>query len=82
MSLVSFIVVFLIVWMILFFVTLPIGINIPKNHNKGFANSAPEKTNLKKKVIVSFLISFIPSCIIYWIVEKELFHYFFDNIYV
>ena len=81
MSLVSYIVVFLIIWMILFFISLPIGINISNDHKKGFANSAPDKTNLKIKVTTSFLISFIPASIIYWVVEKKLFNnYFYDII--
>ena len=79
MSLVSYMVVFLIIWMILFFISLPIGINVSLHHKEGFANSAPEKTNLKTKVIASFLISFIPASIIYWVVEKELFNNFFNN---
>ena len=49
------IVVFLIIWMILFFISLPIGINVSQHHQEGFANSAPDKTNLKIKVITSFL---------------------------
>ena len=79
MSLVSYIVVFLIIWMILFFVSLPIGVNISEHHEEGFANSAPDKTNLKIKVIASFLISFIPASIIYWVVEKELFNNLLNN---
>ena len=79
MSLISYIVVFLIIWMILFFISLPIGLNIPERHKEGFANSAPDKTNLKMKVIGSFLISFIPASLIYWVVEKELFNNFFNN---
>ena len=79
MSLVSYIVVFLIIWMILFFISLPIGVNISNHHQEGFANSAPDKTNLKIKVIASFLVSFIPASIIYWVVEKKLFNNFFYN---
>ena len=77
MSLASYIVVFLIVWMILFFISLPIGVYVSEHHKEGFANSAPDKTNLKIKVIASFLMSFILASIIYWIVEKELFDNFF-----
>ena len=81
MGFVSYIVVFLIIWMILFFMFLPIGVNVSEHHEKGFANSAPDKTNLKIKVITSFLISFIPASIIYWVVEKELLNkYFYNNI--
>ena len=79
MSLVSYIVVFLIIWMILFFISLPIGVNISNHHQEGFANSAPDKTNLKIKVIASFLVSFIPASIIYWVVEKKVFNSFFYN---
>ena len=79
MSLVSYIVVFLIIWMILFFILLPIGLKVSENHEEGFANSAPDKTNLKMKVIGSFLISFIPASIIYWIVENKLFINLFTN---
>ena len=79
MSLVSYIVVFLIIWMILFFIALPMGVVVSNDHEEGFANSAPDKTNLKIKVIGSFLISFIPASIIYWIVENKLFNNFFNN---
>ena len=79
MSLVSYIVVFLIIWMILFFIALPMGVVVSNDHEEGFANSAPDKTNLKMKVIGSFLISFIPASIIYWIVENKLFNNFFNN---
>ena len=56
MSLVSYIVVFLMIWMISFFISLPIGVNVSEHHEEGLANSAPNKTNLKTKVIISFLI--------------------------
>ena len=56
MNLVSFIIVFLVVWMILFFISLPVGVKVSEHHEKGFANSAPDKTNLKMKVITSFCL--------------------------
>tara|TARA_B100000989_G_C19331114_1_gene380861 strand:- start:139 stop:345 length:207 start_codon:yes stop_codon:yes gene_type:complete len=65
--------------MISFFISLPIGVEISEHHEEGFANSAPNKTNLKTKVIISFLISFIPASIIYWVIEKKLFDNFFNN---
>ena len=51
MNLVSFIIVFLVVWMILFFISLPVGVKVSERHEKGFANSAPDKTNLKMKLV-------------------------------
>ena len=65
------------IWMISFFISLPIGVNVSERHEKGFANSAPDKTNLKTKIIISFLISFIPATLIYWVIEKK----FIDNIF-
>lgn len=62
------------IWMITFFISLPIGVKVSDNHEEGLANSAPEKTNLKTKVIISFLISFIPASLIYWVIEKKLFN--------
>ena len=79
MSLVSYIVVFLMIWMILFFISLPIGVYVSEHHEEGLANSAPEKTNLKNKVIVTFLISFIPTSLIHWVIEKKLFNNFFNT---
>ena len=79
MSLVSYIVVFLMIWMISFFISLPIGVNVSEKHEAGMANSAPDKTNLKTKVIISFLISFVPASLIYWVIEKKLFDNFFNN---
>ncbi len=79
MSLVSYIVVFLMIWMISFFISLPIGINVSEHHEEGLANSAPDRTNLKIKVIISFVISFIPASLIYWVIENKLFDNFFNN---
>ena len=79
MSLVSYIVVFLMIWMISFFISLPIGVNVSEHHEKGLANSAPDKTNLKTKVIISFLLSFIPASLIYWVIEKKIFDNIFNN---
>ena len=79
MSIVSYIVVLLIFWMILFFISLPIGVNVSDHHEAGLANSAPDKTNLKTKIIISFLTSFIPASLICWVIEKKLFDNFFNN---
>ena len=67
------------IWMILFFISLPIGVNISEHHEEGLANSAPDKTNLKTKVIISFLISFILASSIYWVIENKLFENFYNN---
>ena len=67
------------IWMISFFISLPIGVNVSDHHEEGLANSAPDKTNLKTKVIISFLISFILASSIYWVIENKLFENFYNN---
>ena len=80
MSTVSFILVHLMMWLIVFFMTLPFGIKVSDQPEKGNANSAPIKTNLKFKFILSFLIAFVPSIFTYWIVEQGLLQNFVENI--
>ena len=75
MSIVSFFVVVFILWLILFFIFLPIGLEIPENHEFGHANSSPKKTYLILKLTLSFLTSFITSLIFYYLLN---FH--FNNV--
>tara|TARA_B100001093_G_C26600346_1_gene915583 strand:- start:532 stop:717 length:186 start_codon:yes stop_codon:yes gene_type:complete len=60
--------------------SLPLGIKVSDHPEKGNANSAPIKTNLKLKFLLSFLIAFFPSIFIYWIVEEGLLQNFIQNI--
>ena len=80
MSTVSFILVYLMMWLIVFFMTLPLGVKISDQPEKGNANSAPIKTNLKLKFLLSFLIAFFPSIFTYWIVDQGLLQNFIENI--
>ena len=80
MSIVSFILVHLMMWLIVFFMSLPFGVKVVENPEEGNANSAPIKTNIKIKFILSFLISFLPSTCIFWIVEYGLLENFIKNI--
>ena len=67
------------IWMISFFIALPIGVNVSEQNEEGLANSAPDKTDLKTKVVISFLISFIPASLIYWVIEKKLLDNYFNS---
>ena len=80
MSTVSFILVHLMMWLIVFFMTLPLGVKISDQPEKGNANSAPIKTNLKLKFFLSFLIAFFPSIFTFWIVEQGFLQNFIENI--
>ena len=69
MSIVSFLVVVFIFWLIFFFIFLPIGLEIPENHQFGHANSSPKKTYLFLKIIFSFITSLIISSIFYYFIK-------------
>jgi len=72
MSIVSLILVFLMMWLIIFFMSLPFGLSVPKEQQIGNANSAPDKPNLRLKFFISFLIAFVPTSLIYWLIEKNI----------
>ena len=80
MSIVSFILVHRMMWLIVFFMSLPFEVKVVENPEEGNANSAPIKTNIRLKFILSFLISFLTSICIYWIVEYCLLENFIKNI--
>ena len=79
MSSLSIFLVYLMMWMIVFFMSLPFGISISDNLEIGNANSAPSKTHLKLKILLSTLISIIPTYFIYWLIETEYLFIFIQN---
>ncbi len=68
MSIVSFLVVIFILWLIYFFIFLPIGLEIPENHQFGHANSSPKKTYLLFKILLSLIASLVTSTIFYYFI--------------
>jgi predicted secreted protein len=57
--------VFSIIWIALVFVVLPIGIQVPTETKKGFADSAPNVHYLGRKLIGTAIISIVLTAI-YW----------------
>ncbi len=72
MNIASLIVVFFINWLILFFIFLPIGLKIPEEQKLGNANSAPHKPHLFLKTISSFLLSFLTTSGIVFILKSYI----------
>ena len=50
---------FVLIWWIIFFISLPIRLSVPENPDEGHATSAPKKTFLGLKVIVTSIISIL-----------------------
>ena len=59
MQLFSYFLFFVVVWWILFFIFLPFKNEIATEWQKGNANSAPSKSYLLIKVIITSVLSFI-----------------------
>ena len=52
-------VLFVLIWWIIFFISLPIRISVPENPIDGHASSAPKKTYIGLKVVITTAISMI-----------------------
>ena len=59
MTIVNFMIVFTFSWWIVFFMMLPVGVRIPEHVEKGHASSAPAQPKIKKKAIITTIISLI-----------------------
>ena len=59
MQLFSYFLFFVVIWWVLFFIFLPIKNETPTELQKGNANSAPTKSYLLTKVIITTVLSFI-----------------------
>lgn len=65
MTIVTFVFVYILVWWIVIFCVLPWG-NAPiDNGNVGFASSAPKNPRMKMKLLLTTIISFFVTFILY-----------------
>ena len=65
-------VIYIIFWWLVFFIALPFGVSRENDVIHGNDPGAPKKTLLKKKVLISSLVSFILT-IIFSIIKDEIF---------
>ena len=59
MDIVSGIVVYILLWWWVLFMVLPFGARAPEHVEKGHAPSAPERPNLRKKMLITSVIAAI-----------------------
>jgi len=59
MQIFSYFLFFVVIWWVLFFIFLPIKNEMPKEWQSGNANSAPIKSYLLIKVIITSVLSFL-----------------------
>lgn len=70
MSIIEFLGIFVITWWLVIFFVLPFGNEYDDNAPAGLARSAPKKANLKKKSIITTVISLIITLIVYVIMTS------------
>ncbi len=64
--------IYLITWWLIFFITLPIGVKKGINVKYGNDPGAPDNANIKKKAIVTTVITFFLTLIIILIKNEIL----------
>lgn len=76
MNPVSGVVVFIMIWWTVIFCILPIGQSTtqetPDSEDEYLAPGAPKHLNMKKKFIITTLVSIVIWCIIYAIIISEI----------
>lgn len=76
MNPVSGVVVFIMIWWTVIFCVLPIGLSktqeAPDEEGEYIAPGAPKNLNMKKKLIITTIISVVLWCIIYAIIVSEI----------
>ena len=59
MTLISGSLLFFVIWWIVIFTVLPLGIQTDENPQTGFATGTPKNPNLKKKFLITTLLTSI-----------------------
>tara|TARA_Y100000991_G_C21940358_1_gene335012 strand:- start:521 stop:733 length:213 start_codon:yes stop_codon:yes gene_type:complete len=70
--LLTFLVIFVILWWLILFLILPIGVKKQESVKFGNDPGAPNNPMLKKKFLVTTIISFLLTCITL-IIKNEIF---------
>lgn len=65
-------VMFVMMWCIIFLAVLPFGSHKPSVTEEGHARSAPAKTYLARKVLLTTIVSIIVFGIAYWLIDLNI----------
>lgn len=71
MNIPQFIVVFVMLWWVVFFMVLPFGVNRATNPDKGHDTGAPEKTYLRRKILITTLIALLLTGGADWLITSN-----------
>lgn len=68
----SITVFFLFTWWMVLFLVLPFGAKPPENPEVGHSTGAPEHLNLKRKFIITTVITLVLSILFFWLTDGVL----------
>ena len=71
MTILQFIVTYFASWWLVLLMVLPFGVTIAARPQPGHAPSAPERPHLKRKFLIATLLAFIPTLVIYSVVDAK-----------
>lgn len=75
----SAVVLYIVTWWMVFYIALTIRVKVPEEQSQGHATSAPQKPNIKKRILLTSLVTFIPWGIIVLLISQgfleDLFQY-------
>ena len=69
MSLLTAFFIYLLVWWVVIFAVLPLGVERHTDDGKGYDAGAPKHANMKKKLVLTTVISAVIVLLIYVLVE-------------
>lgn len=69
MSLLTAFFIYLLVWWVVIFAVLPVGVERHAEHGKGYDAGAPKNADMKKKLIMTTVISAVIVLIMHILVE-------------
>lgn len=64
--------VFLFTWWLVLFMVLPFGVKPPESPESGHSTGAPEKPDLKRKFLITTVISLILCLLFFWLTDGVL----------
>lgn len=82
MTLFEWIMVYAMCWWMVLFTLLPLGVRLPEVVENGAYPSAPAGGNIKKKMLISTVISFPISAIIGWIIYNRAIVQWLESLFV
>jgi predicted secreted protein len=64
--------IYLLIWWVVIFTVLPIGVTRNDDDGRGFDSGAPRVPHLKKKLVLTTVISAVILAVVYVLVEMDI----------